>query len=111
MKILAIIQSRLDSNRLPNKGLLPINNIPLTVLVAKRVISKKYKTIVATTIQKSDDDLCSILKNNNINYFRGSSNNVRKRILDCCNNYDDEDIIVRLTADNCFPDKTFNKKI
>ncbi len=105
MKILAIIQSRLDSNRLPNKGLLPINNIPLTVLVAKRVISKKYKTIVATTTQKSDDDLCVLLKNNNINYFRGSSNNVRKRFLGCCKNYDDEDIIVRLTSDNCFPDK------
>ena len=35
MKTLAIIQSRSDSWRLPNKGLLPINNIPLTILVAK----------------------------------------------------------------------------
>lgn len=104
MKTIAIIQSRLDSERLPNKGLLPIKNIPLTVLVAKRVFSKKYKTLVATTTQKSDDELCEVLKRNKIDYFRGANNNVRKRFLDCCKNYNDEDIIVRLTADNCFPD-------
>ena len=62
MKTLAIIQSRSDSWRLPNKGLLPINNIPLTILVAKRIFSKKYKTLVATTTDKSDDNLCNILK-------------------------------------------------
>ena len=104
MKTIAIIQSRLDSERLPNKGLLPIKNIPLTVLVAKRVFSKKYRTLVATTTQKSDNELCEILKRNKIDYFRGSNNNVRKRFLDYCKNYNDEDIIVRLTADNCFPD-------
>ena len=102
MKTIAIIQSRLDSERLPNKGLLPIKNIPLTVLVAKRVFSKKYRTLVATTTQKSDNELCEILKRNKIDYFRGSNNNVRKRFLDYCKNYNDEDIIVRLTADNYY---------
>ena len=111
MKILAIIQSRLDSERLPNKGLLPIKNIPLTVLVAKRIFSKKYKTLVATTNKKSDDDLCKVLKKNKIDYFRGSNNNVRKRFLDYCKSYNDEDIIVRLTADNCFPDKNLVGKL
>ncbi len=104
MKTLLIIQSRMESKRLPNKSLFPINKIPLVVLVAKRVKSKKYKTIVATTTRESDDDLCKILKKNKINFFRGSSNNVRKRFLECSKNYSDEDIIVRLTADNCFPD-------
>ena len=78
MKTLLIIQSRMESKRLPNKSLFPINKIPLVVLVAKRVKSKKYKTIVATTTRESDDDLCKILKKNKINYFRGSSYNVRK---------------------------------
>ena len=105
MKTLLIIQSRMESKRLPNKSLFPINKIPLVVLVAKRVKSKKYKTIVATTTRESDDDLCKILKKNKINYFRGSSYNVRKRFLECSKNYSDEDIIVRLTADNCFPDR------
>ena len=111
MKILAIIQSRLDSERLPNKGLLPIKNIPLTVLVAKRIFSKKYKTLVATTTKKSDDDLCKVLEKNKIDYFRGSNSNVRKRFLDYCKSYNDEDIIVRLTADNCFPDKNLVEKL
>lgn len=111
MKTLAIIQSRSDSWRLPNKGLLPINNIPLTILVAKRIFSKKYKTLVATTTDKSDDNLCNILKKNKIRYFRGSNTNVRKRFLDCCKDYKDEDVIIRLTADNCFPDKNLVEKL
>ena len=35
MKTLLIIQSRMESKRLPNKSLFPINKIPLVVLVAK----------------------------------------------------------------------------
>ncbi len=104
MRILTIMQSRLDSKRLPNKGILPIKDIPLTLLAAKRVLSRKYKTIVATTNKKNDDNLCAILEKNKINFFRGSEKNVKGRFLQCCKDYSDKDIIVRLTADNCFPD-------
>ena len=73
MKTLLIIQSRMESKRLPNKSLFPINKIPLVVLVAKRVKSKKAQNYCCNNYQKSDDDLCKILKKNKINYFRGSS--------------------------------------
>ena len=69
MKTLLIIQSRMESKRLPNKSLFPINKIPLVVLVAKRVKSKKYNTIVATTTRESDDDLCKILNNYCLNFL------------------------------------------
>ena len=101
MKTLLIIQSRMESKRLPNKSLFPINKI--IVFAAKRVKSK-VQTIVATTTRESRR-LCKILKNK-INYFRGSSYNVRKRFLECSKKLLDEDIIVRLTADNCFQIKT-----
>ena len=36
---------------------------------------------------------------------------MRKRFLDCCKDYKDEDVIIRLTADNCFPDKNLVEKL
>lgn len=105
MKILNIIQSRSSSKRLPNKSILPIKDIPNTVLVAKRCNSKKYKTIVATSNHETDDLLVKILKKNKINFFRGSLFNVKDRFLQCTKKLKDDCIIIRLTADNTFVDK------
>ena len=41
----------------------------------------------------------------NIPYYRGSLNNVKSRFLKICENYSDEKLVIRLTADNIFPDK------
>ena len=49
-----------------------INNVPLVVLSAKRLANKGSKVIVATSTHKSDDKLIKVLKNNKINYYRGS---------------------------------------
>jgi spore coat polysaccharide biosynthesis protein SpsF (cytidylyltransferase family) len=111
MKILAIIQSRSSSARLPKKSLLPIAGIPNTLLIAKRCSSKKYKTIVATSNKKSDDLLVKLLKKAKINYFRGSLNNVRNRFLECSRHFNDEDILIRLTADNVFVDNKIIEKV
>lgn len=111
MSILAIIQSRSNSSRLPYKSILPIANIPNTVLVAKRCSSKKYKTLVATSDNKKDDLLVKLLKKNNIEYFRGSEKNVKKRFLDCTKKYKNTDIIIRLTADNCLVDNFLIEKV
>ena len=111
MKILAIIQSRSNSIRLPKKSLLPIKNIPNTLLIAKRCSSKKYDTVVATSNKKSDDLLTKLLKKNKIKYFRGSLNNVRNRFLKCSSNLGNEDIIIRLTADNPFVDNKIIEKV
>ena len=105
MKPIAIIQARQNSERLPNKVLMPINNASLIENIYKRVVSKKYKTLVAISQDKSDDILSSHLKLLNIPYYRGSLNNVKSRFLKICENYSDEKLVIRLTADNIFPDK------
>lgn len=105
MKPIVIIQARQSSKRLPNKVILPINYISIIEIIYRRVFSKNYKTVVAISIDKSDDLLCSLLKSKKIPYYRGSLINVKSRFLNICKDYSDQKIVVRLTADNIFPDK------
>ena len=99
-KIIAIIQCRLNSRRLPNKAILKLNKVPVIIRMLNRV--KKSKLIdeiwVATGISKENDKLCKLLLKENIRIFRGDDNNVLSRFMDIASktkaNY-----IVRLTAD------------
>ena len=63
-KIIAIIQCRLNSRRLPNKAILKLNKVPVIIRMLNRV--KKSKLIneiwVATGISKENDKLCKLLK-------------------------------------------------
>lgn len=108
-KINIFLQARSNSNRLPFKSLLPINNIPLVILCAKRLMGKDFNITVLTSEKKSDDYLVSLLKKNKINFFRGNLKNVYKRFLDCAKNFDDYEIIIRVTADNPVVNYTFVK--
>ena len=105
MRPIVIIQARQNSNRLPNKVLLPINKLSIIEIIYKRVRSNNFKTIVAISNDQTDDLLCSLLKSKKIPHFRGSSNNVKSRYLNICKKYSNKKVVVRLTADNIFPDK------
>lgn len=85
-----IIYSRLASKRFKNKAkIILVNNKTLIehVIDQARKILPKRKIILATTKKKEDDYLCNIAKKKNINFFRGSENNVLKRTIDCCKQY------------------------
>lgn len=104
-KVLLILQSRQSSSRLPNKCILPIKKKPLIEIIINRIKSSKYDLVVATSTDHSDDLLCNILEKIKIKIFRGSLLDVKKRILESTKNLSDKHIIIRLTADNTFPDK------
>ena len=81
MKIVAIIQARLDSKRLPNKVLIPICGTPIIDLILKRLsLSKKLDNIIVATSNNKKDFL---LKNHveSLGFIceQGSENNVLKR--------------------------------
>ena len=101
MKILATIEARMSSSRLPGKVMFNLNKKPMIGFIYDRV--KKSKMIdevaVSTTIKKSDDILVDYLKSNQINYFRGSEGNVLSRLVKTCSNFN-ADIVVQLTGDN-----------
>lgn len=107
MSVVYVIQARTNSTRLPAKVLLPLGGYPIVVLAAKRAGNIGEKVVVITSIESSDDFLCSILEQHQVPFFRGSLNNTLKRFVLALNSYDDDTIVVRLTADNIVPDGAF----
>ena len=101
VKILATIEARMTSKRLPGKVLKKILNKPIIEIIHSRV--KKSRLIdeicVATTTNKADDILVKFLKQKKIKYYRGSEFNVIKRVIDACKKFNPK-IIVQLTGDN-----------
>lgn len=98
--ILVILQARTSSSRLPGKVLKPILDKPMILRQIERLArSKKIgKLILATSIDKSDDELVKICLENNIECFRGSLENVLERFYFTAEKYK-PDTVVRLTGD------------
>lgn len=109
MKYLTIIQARTSSTRLPKKSLMPISEIPLVKLCALRADNNFSDLVVATSYEKSDDELAKLLIGSNFKIHRGSLDNVLSRFINIIDEYnlDDEDVVIRLTADNPIVDKHF----
>jgi len=104
MSVIVILQARTNSSRLPAKVLLPVCGVPLAVLAAKRAANAGMKVVVVTSINSSDDALVDTLMEYGIDYFRGSLNNTLKRFVDALSGHDDNEVVIRLTGDNVFPD-------
>jgi len=105
-KIAAIIQARTGSQRLPNKILLKIKSKPLIWWLVQNLKKSKNinEIILATTKSKKDDYLVNYcLKNLKIKVYRGSENNVLKRVTQAAikNNVD---INVECFGDSPFVD-------
>ena len=101
LKIVCTIQARMNSNRLPGKVMKKINNKPMIELLYSRVQKSKFidEIIVATSKNKNDDVLVKFLEKKKIKYFRGSENNVLKRLTEAVK-YFKAEIIIQLTGDN-----------
>ena len=100
-KIAIFLAARLGSKRLPNKHFLEINsNLRVIDLCILRLKKSKLvtKIFLCTTKKKEDNKFKDICKLYNIKLFRGSTNNVAKRIIDCANENSIK-TIVRITAD------------
>jgi len=100
-KVLCIVQARCGSNRFPNKVLEEISGVPAIIFLLQRL--KKSLSIdhivVATTNDFVDDKLIGVLTQNDIEFFRGSTENVVNRFAECSLNFPDYAIIIRITAD------------
>lgn len=102
-----IIQSRLSSSRLPGKALLPVAGLASVVLCALRARNRGADVLVATSFDPSDDPLVNVLQKAGIKYLRGFLTDVLARFVQATGDLPDDSIVVRLTADNMFPDGDF----
>jgi len=100
-KIGIFLAARSGSKRLPNKHFLKFNSdlkvIDLCILRLKKAKFVK-KIYLCTTKKKEDNEFKVISKKHKIQIFRGSNQNVAKRIIDCARENSIE-TIVRITAD------------
>ena len=104
-KIVAIIEARMTSSRLPGKVLLPIAGIPALEMMIERLKQSKLldEICVATTINKTDDPIVALAERLGVFFFRGSESDVLGRVLGAAVHVK-ADIIVEMTGDCPFAD-------
>jgi glutamate-1-semialdehyde aminotransferase/spore coat polysaccharide biosynthesis protein SpsF (cytidylyltransferase family) len=98
--IVAIVQARMRSSRLPGKTIADVAGRPLLSHVVERVqsASRVDKVVVATTDQCADDPIAALCQIEGIQCFRGSEDDVLDRFYQAAQ-ANGADIVVRITAD------------
>jgi len=100
-KIVASIEARMTSSRLPGKVLMQaINEISMLEFMIQRLKKSQLvnQIIVATTINDADDTIFSMCKKLSINCYRGSEDDVLLRVLNAHKSVNSQ-IVVELTGD------------
>ena len=119
-KLVAIIQARMGSTRLPGKVLKPIVGKPVLWHIVNRLRSviKINEVVVATSDRAKDDQIEKFCAFENIKCFRGSENDVLDRFYKAAV-FVDATTVIRITGDcplidpsliNCLIDYFFNNK-
>jgi spore coat polysaccharide biosynthesis protein SpsF len=100
MKIVATIEARMTSSRLPGKVLLPVNGRPMLSYLVQRLRQAESieEIVLATTTNPTDDILIGFAKQNNISFFRGSEQDVMLRVIGASESAN-ADVIVEITGD------------
>ncbi|WEA39920.1 glycosyltransferase family protein [Lysinibacillus fusiformis] len=100
MRIVAIIQARMGSTRLPGKILKKVNGRPLLSYQLERLQQSNHinDLVIATTLNEKDDLIVEFCKKNNILWFRGSEKDVLARYYKTAKTFK-ADAIVRITSD------------
>ena len=96
-----IIQARMGSSRLPGKVLKKINGeVPMLKFQLDQLKYSKCieKIVVATTNMEEDDEIVNFCKANDVECFRGESENVLDRYYQCAKKFNFS-IILRIPSD------------
>ncbi len=100
MKIVAIVQARMGSTRLPNKVMKPIVGVPMIELLLTRLAeaSQIDQIVLATSTDERNNPLVEHIQKLGYACVRGSENNVLDRYLVAARKMQ-ADVIVRITGD------------
>ena len=104
--ILAILQTRMTSPRLPGKAMAPLRGEPMVWRQVERIRLARCvsKLIVATSAEPSDDPLASFLVSRGQTVFRGASENLSERFMRCVDAAGPVTHVVRVKGDSPFVD-------
>ena len=100
MKILAIIQARMGSSRLPGKVLMDLGGESVLARVVHRLKRSHEidQIVVATTREAADDKIVEACASLQVTCFRGAEHDVLDRYYQAAHSYP-ADAVVRITSD------------
>ena len=100
MKIVAIVQARMGSTRLPNKVMKQIDGIPMIELLLMRLSNSKElnQIIVATSVEVRNRSLIEHVQKLGYVCEQGSENDVLDRYVHAAKK-NNADVVVRITGD------------
>ena len=100
MKVVAIIQARMGSTRLPGKIMKEVLNKSLLEYQIERVKRAKFidEIVIATTTAESEKPIINLCEKLSIKYFRGSEADVLSRYYKAAKTFE-ADVVVRMTSD------------
>jgi glutamate-1-semialdehyde 2,1-aminomutase/spore coat polysaccharide biosynthesis protein SpsF len=98
--VVAVIQARMGSNRLPGKSLAEIEGKPMLWHVVRRVqrASLVDRVVVATSVAAADDAIERMCRDNDVVCYRGSEHDVLDRYYGAARG-EKASQVVRITAD------------
>jgi spore coat polysaccharide biosynthesis protein SpsF len=104
--ILAILQARMTSPRLPGKAMSPLRGEPMVWRQVERVRQSRSvtKLVVATSSDPADDPLASFLVARGQTVFRGAAENLTERFMRCVEAAGPVTHVVRIKGDSPFVD-------
>jgi spore coat polysaccharide biosynthesis protein SpsF len=99
-KIIATIEARMTSSRLPGKVLMPAAGMPMLEILIRRLkkVQMISEIVVATTINSDDDPVVALAQQLGVGCFRGSEEDVLARVLGAAHQCR-ADVIVEITGD------------
>ena len=82
MRVVAIIQARMNSSRLPGKVLEIVEGKPIIEWQFERLSLSRLvdEVVVATSDKKNDDPIVKWCRKNKIKFYRGSESDVLERV-------------------------------
>lgn len=100
MKIVALVQARMGSTRLPNKVMKPIGGVPMIELLLSRLSRAKEidQIVVATSVDSRNQPLVEHVQKLGYVCEQGSENDVLDRFVQAAKN-NQADVVVRITGD------------
>lgn len=103
--IVAIVQARMSSSRLPGKSMAELAGKPMIARVLERIAAAREldRVILATSTDSTDDTLADWAAQAGQPCYRGSLDDVLARYALCAAE-ENADVVVRLTGDNPFKD-------
>jgi len=99
-KIVAIIQARMGSSRLPGKTMMDVNGTPLIGRLLRQMKGSRLldEVVVATSVEAADDAVEAFVREQSFRVVRGSQDDVLSRYAAAAE-LSQADIVVRLTGD------------